>query len=301
MIGPIGLQAITLRKFYESDNSRTQPNSRDLERQQELFEVLYDGKALGDASLETRNDDPFNLTFDQRYEEGLDVARVLLACGLHPAVVSSKDEPIPDKHVVFRDGSEQYCEVGRIVNEASARRVGLENYLKHGVYQQYASDASLRAAIANKTICVTLDKLPEAVADKKNCVNEIAEYFKRTKLLVVAGKVVRPFDDGCPTLNALGAAFTYTETSRFSAIFVNTPHIVADPAVALACFQDMVAKKQGKTYRGVSSIWLVLVIKDTEQAEANALAAIRPELKRTNLGQFSRIIVGYERDFASNP
>lgn len=294
MVIRLGLGSVTLRDYYQVNNRITQPSSEDLARQEELFDVLLDGKVLGDGLLRPRGGDPFNLAFDQEFEEGLDLARVLLVSGLHPAVITSKKPPFPDKQVVFCDGHEQYVELGRILSEESARRLGSENFLRHGIYERYASDKVLQAAIANRTIQVTLPKLPVTDDARKLVVDQIVEYFRRTTLTAVRATAT-PFDDPCPTLRELGATYAYLDTPSFSAIRIDTPVRVADPAEAVSAFQDMVAKKQRKTYKGASSTWLVLVIKDTEQAEADALAAVEPELRKSELGQFNRIIVGYER------
>lgn len=79
----------------------------------------------------------------------------------------------------------------------------------------------------------------------------------------------------------------------FSAI--RQPRRKADPAIAVARFEDMLREKQSNTLKVAKTPWLALVIEDLEQAEADALKAIEASLAEQSLGQFARIIVGYER------
>jgi hypothetical protein len=296
----IGLRNATLRQFYETFNQITRPSVEDLERQESLFSVVFDGEEFGAGALRMHDDDPFTMRWEKRYEEGLDLARVLLVLGLDPVEITPKLPPLPDTLVTFRDGLEQAIEVGRIMDEETARSAGSLDYMKYGFVQRFCEDEQLRNAINRVHLALTFANVPLTGEDKEASINELVSYFRIRRFLSLPRPINRQFDVSTPTLHAHGASFR--AVSRPGWFFtIRQPSSQASPQIAVTRFKKMLFDKRRKNYKGQSSVWLALIISDVEQAEADVLAAICPELEKEELGQFARIIVGYERGAATIP
>jgi hypothetical protein len=296
----LGLRTVTLRQFYANFNRVEPPSKEDLKRQEKLFAVKFDGEAFGDGLLRIDKDDPFGFRWEKQYGEALALTRALLAFGLDPVSVTPQSPPKPDMLVTFSDGSEQNIEVGRILDDDSARRAGSIDYMKYGFNQTFASDESLRTMLVDRHVIVSFPSPPLKASEKDACVSELAAYFKRRRFMMLDEPRDEKFDGECPTLAACSARFVIAK-GRGWFFSIQQPRRRADPAIAVEHFEKMLDDKQSKTYESASMPWLCLVIDDPEQAEAEALNAIEASLSSENLGQFARIIVGYERGALTIP
>ncbi|MGZ5176836.1 MAG: hypothetical protein ACXWCW_22125 [Burkholderiales bacterium] len=296
----VGLRTVTLRKYYETFNKITLPSRSDRERQEKLFRVEFQGAPLGDTPLRIADDDPLGRRFEKVFGEVLDLARVLLAAGLNPVSIMPQSAPMPDTLVRFDDDSEQYIEVGRIMHEGSASRAGAIDYLKYALAEKFVSDEGFRNKLCGTHVTITFGTVPLKTGDKNSAINEIIGYFSERKFLSLPSPLTRKFDANTPTLEKYGASFV--AASRKGWFFsIQQPPMKADTNVAVGQFHELLAKKQKANYTSPNQPWLAMMIDDVEQAEAEALAAIAPELQKQSLGQFARIIVGYERGAATIP
>lgn len=296
----VGLRTVTLRQFYANFNRIEPPSKRDLERQEKMFAVKFDGEAFGDGLLRIDKDDAFSFRWEKQYGEALALTPALLALGLDPVRVTPQSPPKPDMLVKFADGTERNIEVGRILDDDSARRAGSIDYMKYGFNEAFASDESLRNMLIDRHVIVSFPSVPTKATEKNACVNELVDYFKQRRFMMVEKPRDEIFDGECPTLSACGARFVVAK-GRGWFYSIQQPRRNATPAIAVTHFEEILADKQSKTYESARKPWLCLVIDDPEQAEAEALEAIQASLAGRNIGQFARIIVGYERGALTIP
>jgi hypothetical protein len=296
----IGLRTVTLRQYYDTFNRVEPPSKVDLERQEKLYAVVFDGEAFGDGLLRIDKNDPFSFRWEKQYIEGLELTRAILALGLDPISVTPKSPPEPDMLVTFADGSEEAIEVGRILDDDSARRAGSIDYIRYGFNEAFCGDEKLREELADRHVVISFSNVPLKTAEKNACVGELTAYFKGRRFLSLPTPLERKFDNDSATLFAYGASFVAAEGKGWF-FSIRQPQKKADPALAVARFEDMLREKQSKTYKSARTPWLALVIDDLEQAEVEALDAIEANFARQTLGQFTRIIVGYERGALTIP
>lgn len=300
LLDRLGLRTVSLRQYYDTFNRVEPPSEVDLERQRKLFAVIYDGEAFGNGLLRIDKDDAFSFRWEKQYGEALGLARALLALGLTPTNVIPKSPPEPDMLVAFQDGSEQAIEVGRILDLDSAQRAGAIDYMKYGFNEAFVGDETLRKMLTDRHVVVTFPNVPLKASEKKACVNEIVAYFRGRRFMMVTVPREERFDGDCPTLGACGATFVVAKGMGWF-FSIRQARKKADPAIAVARFEAMLHEKQSRSYDSATTPWLALLIDDPEQSEAAALAAIERSLAEHELGQFARIIVGYERGALTVP
>lgn len=285
------LERTTLRDFYATDNRSTAPSALDLARQQELLAVEFNGRPLGVHPMVVRNGKIYSTVLEKEMQEGWSVVRLLLAAEMHPISVISCSPPHPDNLVTFRDGTEQYVESTILTDARSARRRGHLEKISTALREQFAENTDLRAVIGQHYVRLKFAELPRT-RDILPCVRAFAE-FLRLHPLPPSGRA--PYKSIGPhkLLQQYEAKYEYAPS---------TPRLTIDDGIVrpassagiIEAFQRTLAQKQATAY-DVEHVWLAMTIDDAEQSEAAALDALRPLLVATTLGQFQRILVGYER------
>lgn len=286
----------TLRQVYETLGVVD-------DRHQRVLHLRYFDTPLGDHEVRFRSDDDLTPVFDKEFGEALSFAHLAVAAGINFTVanIESRKPPEPDILVELTDGNYVYAEIATVVAGPSARYHGTINLINTLLRRREEDDGTYAALVEGKQVSFVLPTVPRA-RDVGHVIEEIVNMMRSIDFTTVSRNRFIPVGISvAPILSHHEARYIVAAQDGLATYVRATSDAHAfNPDDSLGNFATVLSDKMGKTYRAAHPIWLLLVLEDLMQVPMLSLQAIR-QLLPTQLGQFSRLIVGTVQDVVDVP
>jgi len=261
----------------------------------ELVEIQYDGRRLGDVVLEMKSPSPNEIQISQKHKELRILTTALIRADYHPISIHSQERP--DFAVDLKDEGTIYVEVAEAIGEASARYHNTIFDLLRDLRDAVDADSQLASALANHYVTFTLGDVPSKT-DRTGALTEMTRFIANEDLSAYDQRRLTPLPQTYPILAQL--------SSRVIVIPGPGPVMVTSTAhafnpddltrSALGILTDKGVKAAG--YTG-SPLWVVIGMTDLSgfpDMSLDQFASINPRF-----APFARLIVTADTKFFTRP